>query len=374
MPSASICNHVRHQSGADLRMTTRLVVLSGVATGFAFAQAAADDVVRFQTQSRLVMVSFHASSDHSAGRLKQSDVVLMEDGRARQFSIFDAPSGVNRMPVELVLLFDANPPAGHLWDPVGVYQFVSQWSESMSAAVLQSGGKDVRVSVYRCSGQKLYRSTPATLDAVILTKALRGVLAPLPSKPEPGTVTELTLPPKRDEVDLNSRYTGDYVTSNFFKAENRGWTLEAAIGLLNAMAAPGDRVSRVLVVFGEGIGATTTIPEDVGEYALDFGIPIYPVATNYKGRISRHFPRNQFRMRQFEALGDMTGGRAAEYKMIDAARLQSILEEIKQHVLEQYVVGFAPDTNAAPIQHHLEVRLVRPASATIQGGKRRAVY
>lgn len=343
--------------------------------GLAFPQPPAADPVAFQTQTRLVMLPFHAARGNTnVADLTKSDVVLLEDGRPREFSIFDVPSGADRMPVELVLLFDANPRAGPLWDPAGVYQFVKQWDDSMSAALLQSSGAGVRVSVYRCAGQKLYRSTPATSDRATLTKALRGVLTPPPSKPEPGSVTELTLPSKRDEVDLNGRYTGDYVTSNFAWAGNRGWALEAAIGLLDAMSAPGDRVSRVLVIFGEGIGATTTIPEDVGEHALDLGIPIYPVATNYRGRITRFYPRNQFRMRQFEAIGKMTGGRAVEYKAIDAALLQKILNEVKGHVLEQYVVGFAPDSNAASSQHNLEVRAAAAANATIEGGKRRAVY
>jgi hypothetical protein len=352
------------------------VILGGAAMGLAFAQQPAGDPVAFQTQTRLVMLPFHAARGNTnLADLSKSDVVLLEDGRPREFSIFDVPSGTDRMPVELVLLFDANPRAGELWNPAGVYQFVKQWNNSMSAALLQSGGADVRVSVYRCAGQKLYRSTPATSDRATLTEALRGVLTPLPSMPEPGSVTELTLPPKRGKVDLKSSYTGDYVTSNFAWAENRGWALEAAIGLLDAISAPGDRVSRVLVIFGQGIGATTTIPEDVGEHALDLGIPIYPVATNYEGLITQFsYPRNHFRMRQFEALGKMTGGRSFEYQAIDAGLLQKILNEVKGHVLEQYVVGFAPDSHAAPRQHNLEVRPLAPASATIEGGKRRAVY
>jgi hypothetical protein len=353
----------------------RFVILGGTAMGLAFAQQPAGGPVAFQTQARLVMLPFHAArGDTNLADLSKSDVVLLEDGRPREFSIFDVPSGTDRMPVELVLLFDANPQAGELWNPADVYEFVKQWNDSMSAALLQSGGADVRVSVYRCAGQKLYRSTPATSDRATLTEALRGVLTPLPSKPEPGSVTELTLPPKRGKVDLKSSYTDNYVTSNFAWAENRGWALEAAIGLMDAMSAPGDRVSRVLVIFGEGIGATTTIPEDVGEHALDLGIPIYPVAINYEGLITQFYPRNQFRMRQFEALGKMTGGRAVEYETIDATLLQKILNEVKGHVLEQYVVGFAPDSHAAPSQHTLEVRAAAPASATIEGGKRRAVY
>jgi hypothetical protein len=42
-------------------------------------------------------------------------------------------------------------------------------------------------------------------------------------------------------------------------------------------------------MFSEGIGATTAIPEDIGNQALDLGVPMYPIATNYKHRV-RRFP------------------------------------------------------------------------------------
>ena len=78
--------------------------------------------------------------------------------------------------------------------------------------------------------------------------------------------------------------------------EYRGWPIEAAFGVLNEVSAAQDRVARALVMFSEGIGATTTIPEDAGNQPLDLGIPIYPIATNYKHRIRRVFlPRNYFR-------------------------------------------------------------------------------
>ncbi|HEX3877785.1 MAG TPA: hypothetical protein VHW24_12415, partial [Bryobacteraceae bacterium] len=48
----------------------------------------------------------------------------------------------------------------------------------------------------------------------------------------------------------------------------------------------------VMVMFSEGIGATTTLPGDIGVHALDLGIPIYPVATNYQRHIYSAFPRN----------------------------------------------------------------------------------
>jgi hypothetical protein len=109
-------------------------------------------------------------------------------------------------------------------------------------------------------------------------------------------------------------FTNDYVTSPFVSAAARGWPLEAAIGTLNDVSAAPDKVARLLVMFSEGIGATTAIPEDVGNQALDLGIPIYPIVTNYQNHIRSNYPRNLFRMHQFAALGKMTGGRALDYQ------------------------------------------------------------
>ena len=94
--------------------------------------------------------------------------------------------------------------------------------------------------------------------------------------------------------------------------------MEAAIGTLNDIAAVQDKVARIFVMFSQGISATTTLPQDVGNRALDLGIPIYPVALNYLWRIDEKFPRNRFRMHQFMALGKMTGGRSLEYESLDA--------------------------------------------------------
>lgn len=330
----------------------------------------------FQSQARLVLLSFHVThgKDYVAN-LKPSDIVLLEDGKPREFTIFDAPGAQGRLPRELVLVFDTNPKIEPLWDPENVFRFIPQWEDSMSRAILRKDDGDVRISVYHCAGETLYRSSPATTDTHTLTASLRSLLAPPSSSPEPGAVTPLALPPQRSRVD-SGPYTRDYPTSPFFLGEYRGWPMEAAIGVLNEVSAAQDKVARVLVMFSEGIGATTTVPEDVGNQALDLGIPIYPIATNYKRRVRRViFPRNYFRMHQFEALGKMTGGRAEEYASIDAATLRKILDNVKSDGLAQYVVGFAPTpSNGAPTQHNLEVRLATKAAGALEGGKRRAVY
>jgi hypothetical protein len=310
--------------------------------------------------------------------LKQSDVVLLQDGKPRPFTIFDAPDSANRMPVEVAVLFDTTLTIPPLWDPVGVFKFISHWDDGESSATLKrtKDQGEVRISVYRFFGQKLYRIAPATTDPQVVTKALQSILFPIPLKPEPGSVIALSIPPGR-EVVAPGPFTNEYVTSPFFGGERRGWTMESAIGLLNDVSARQDPVSHVLVMFSQGVGSTTTVPEDVGNQALDVGIPIYPVAVNYNHQIqSNTFPRNYFRMHEFEALGKMTGGRSFEYDAIDGNTLRSILTGVVGDMLAQYVVGFVPSSGdgGRPRQHRLEVRLSSKSLGAIEGGKRRAVY
>ena len=326
--------------------------------------------VTFQAQTRLVLLSFHVARNKDyVGDLKRESFVLLEDGKPRDFTIFDSPATQGRMPVELVLLFDANPKINYFWDPQAVFRFVTGWDESMSRAILEKDTADIRISVYHCAGQKLHRLSSATTDPLQLTTALRGILSPL----DESAAIPLSLPRQREHV-APGPFTNDYVTSPFVSAEARGWPMEAAIATLNEVAVAQEKVARVMVMFSEGIGATTTIPEDLGNQALDLGIPIYPIATNYQNHIDESWPRNLFRMRQFEALGKITGGRAVEYKEIDAATLGKILESVKSHGLSQYVVGFAPSSSSAAKGHRLEIRLASKSLGTLEGGKRRAVY
>jgi hypothetical protein len=245
----------------------------------------------------------------------------------------------------------------------------------MSKAILQTESADVRISVYHCSGQTLFRLNPATTDPGKVSSAFHRILTPEFAAQGPyNQAIPLSLPARRDHV-APGPFTNDYVTSPFISAESRGWPMEAAIGALNEVAAAADKVARMLVMFSEGIGATTTIPEDVGNQALDLGIPIYPIATNYENHIQSNFPRNLFRMRQFEALGKMTGGLSVEHTSIDAATLRKILESVRNHGLSQYVVGFAPASGGATAkEHRLEIKLASKSSGALEGGKRRATY
>jgi hypothetical protein len=261
-------------------------------------------VVSFSTQTRLVLLSFHVRQGKNfVPDLKAGEVTLFEDGKPRPFSIFDSPATQGRIPLELVLLFDVNPAIPYFWDPADVFRFTPRWEEGMTRQLLEKEDADVRICVYATTGQKLYRLTGATTDARVVTRDLRGLLNKSFVR-EAGVNIPLTLPPRRDTVGYGP-FTEDYQTSYFLSNERRGWPMEAAIGVLNDIAAAQDQVSRVMVVFSEGIGATTTLPGDIGVHALDLGIPIYPVATNYRHHIHSGYPRNFWRMHQFEDLGKL---------------------------------------------------------------------
>jgi hypothetical protein len=353
----------------------------------AMAQQPAEEGVgvTFQSETKLVLLPFRIlHGKNYVTDMEKSAVTLLENGKPREFSIFDTPGSEGRLPIEIVLLFDTNPKIEYLWDPKDVFRFIPQWTDDFSRGVFQSALIDhaekpanhpeVRISVYRCAGQALYRLTLPTTNPTVVTAAFRTILNPS-SRETAATAIRLTLPPRRDRVKTGP-FTDEYVTSYFVSAEHRGWPMEAAIGLLNEVSKAQDRVARVMVMFSEGIGATTTIPEDAGNQALDLGIPIYPIATNYRQHIQqRSYPRNYFRMQEFEALGKMTGGRAAELESIDAATMQKILEGVVRDVSAQYVVGFVPSSDgAAPKQHNLEIRLSTKSLGEVEGGKRRAAY
>ena len=329
--------------------------------------------VTFTTQTKLVLLPFHVRQGKNVvPGLKAGDVTLLEDGKPRPFTIFDSPATAERIPLELVLLFDVNPKIEFFWDPADVFRFIPQWEEGLTRQLLEKQDTDVRISVYATAGQKLYRMTGATTDARTVTRDFRGLLNASFAK-EAGANIPLTLPTKRDTVGYGP-FTDNYQTSYFLSNEHRGWPMEAAIGVLNDVASAQDRVSRVMVMFSEGIGATTTLPQDIGVQALDLGIPIYPVATNYKHHIDGSFPRNRWRMDQFKNLAKLTGGQSVELASIDAPLLLKILNSFEADALAQYVIGFEPDSNASPKRRNLEVKVGKKSSGSIEGGKRRAVY
>src|SRR3954471_4115279 len=80
----------------------------------------------FRSETSLALLSFHAiKAQRYVVDLKRDDVVLLEDGVERPFSLFEgAASAPRTVPVELMLLFDTSgsvTDAG-LLDPVALKQ------------------------------------------------------------------------------------------------------------------------------------------------------------------------------------------------------------------------------------------------------------
>jgi len=356
-----------------------------LAVGLSLAQEPAPTAFRGGTE--LVLVPFHVSrGNRFVSDLQRGDVVLLEDGRQREFSVFQGAE--ERLPLELILLFDTQATTlilGNRRQPADRpalkfrYDFVNHWDESMSRAVLVRNGWDIRVKVYHFDRQALQRICPATSDPKEFLGAFRRLLDPIS-----GNAIPLTLP------------TGRTGLKKFGMPDD--WPLEAAIATLKDAAAVPGKGSRMLVVFSEGIGNTSTVSADVADAANALGVPVYPVALTYqtmvlysrmalernpetgesKGTLGGQAYYRDFLdgMEDFRKLGPLTGGRSFEARLpnINTGDVRDILEAVLQDGASQYGVGFAPTASGSLKAHKLEVKLAPNAKGSLTGGKRTVVY
>src|SRR5215469_2177393 len=99
----------------------RCTLVAALMAAAAFAQQAPrePELPAFHAQSNLVILPFQISRNkHFANDLTAADVVLLEDGVPRKFSVFEGPQ--EHAPVELLLLFDATTwPMGGRWNVQG---------------------------------------------------------------------------------------------------------------------------------------------------------------------------------------------------------------------------------------------------------------
>jgi len=402
-------------------------------TALALAQQIAQEpsATTFRSQSDLVMVPFHVTrSNLYVQDLKAGDVVLLEDGHPRDFSIFEGPDTQSRTPVELVLLFDTTVfPTGWItptqYARGGLYgnpkdDFTIGWEEAVSGAVLAGGGSDVRISVYRFDLMQLERLCRPTRDPKELISAVQALRTPMPyytnrmtasqrqelriqietgggmgwrghklsdfidrpvstwpgyewTRDSGGEYIPLELPPNRKNRDA----AGPPGTGN------REWPLEAAIGTLKDSAASPERVVRMMIIFSQGISGTTTVPEDVAQLAISLGVPIYPVLKHSK--INPEFWRRLGATEYFEEhlgrLAKLTDGRSIvpspekDDGALVASTLRDILQSVRNEGLSQYVVGFVPHASSDTLREHkLEIKLTSKSGRQLSGGKRQAIY
>ena len=324
----------------------------------------AQDSPVFRAGTALIQVRFHViGKDRYFTGLKPEDVVLLEDGVPRPFTVFEnALTGLDSAPVELTLLFDTSASVADagLLDPLAFKEML-----------LDTLG-DVRIAVYGF-GRDMTEFTTPTHDYIQLTAAFAAVR----DGHSTGRRIELRLPPKR------LRPIGSGNT----------WLYEAVIaGIRAAGATPGD-APRMILVFSDGFGDTSSTAQDAADADREFGIPVYPVILGHRDlterlRIAQQNMRPEqvtspdmlylhaleARIEDFARLADLTGGRSFDPPEMNLAVLRQVLRNMVALVRTEYTVGFVPPAAAAPRKHNLEIRLRDKNVGKVHGGARTVVH
>ena len=386
----------------------------------------------FSSETKMVLIPFSVvRGTRFAADLKREDVLLHEDGKPRDFSIFEAPATRHLSHLELVLLFDTTTLSevesqSHnnfsRWNRQATYDFTGHWGDVESRALLQDGLADVRISVYRFDHQSLQRLCRSTSDPGTLTNAIHRLPEPIPA----GEAIPLRLPPKRRTYEDLARERGSKGDPKNPFVLMPSWSMEAVIDTLKDSAAAPDNGIRVLVAFTQGAGPTTTgWTHDAADQAIALGIPVYPVVLDFykyyctpvaatgrtagggEGEGVHTFPpvaatappagggvstpptpsggcvtpdgRGMcygltLPLEKMWNVGALTGGRGFYPYGIDEGVVSSILNLIRNEGLSQYVVGFVPPAPGRQKKHNLEIRLQSKSSGKLRGGKKTAVY
>ena len=277
--------------------------------------------------------------------------------------------------------------------------------------ILDKPGADVRVSVYRYDHQQLQKLCGSTKEPRTLTNAIHRLPESIPAN----EAIRLKLPPGR----IVNRFKAPLITpADDLSSKGRvawpmSWTQEAVIRTLQDSGAEQTSALRVLVVFSETLGPTSTQLEDAAGVALSLNIPVYVVVLDLEQYIRSPFMlawikgvRNRYTlpadvvshssppaaaggldltpwtltsaaveiMLRFGDLGPLTGGDAIFPSVMNAAALNDILGVIRDKSLSQYVVGFAPASPKRPRKHDLKIRIQAKEGGKLVGGERTAVY
>ena len=381
----------------------------------------------FRAQTDVVVVPFQVRrGSRPVSDLTSADVVLLEDGRRRDFTGFEAPS--EHPSLELVVMFDVTDvQRGGFWNAKALHELASFWNDAMARAIVEEQGAGVRISLYQFNEARLQRLTRSTSDPKVLLDALRRLSDPMPAEP----AFNLSLPAGtviRSEGSPNPL--------------GHPWPLS----LTGAMTALQDSAlglamgARALVIVSTGAEGTSIRPVDLADQALSADVHVYPVALPsnqaiwYDGDnpnvqwenlgpsgpshvvaprlaengICQDIPRRGKPPLDaelldcplnapFKAIGTWTGGRSFEAARrpgpklphtgsepslsrfsMTGAQVIDVIDAVKEHALARftatYRVWFTPSPSASPRKHTLEVKLAPKSSGTVSGGKKSATY
>lgn len=275
--------------------TSRTIAAAVLLVGLCLAQQ--EPVTpSFHAQTDLVTIPFQVRrGSRSASDLKPSDLVLLEDGVPRSFTIFEAPPV--HLTLDIAVMFDVTnpkvtPPRRDLrgrvgfWDTKALQDLADYWSEASTRRLLDEQLDEhravIRFSIYRFDQFRLQRLCRSTSDPKALADALHRLAGPGPANQAAGQDVEIPLP------------TGLAIRVRERKAQAAGnlpqpWSLAGAVSALKDSAvafSPGEEKAdadramafRALVIFSTGAEGSSMALQDLADQAVAAGVPIYPVA------------------------------------------------------------------------------------------------
>lgn len=333
------------------------------------------------TESNLVLVPLHVyRKKSSVNGLGNEAFELFEDGQPQRIAFVEGPAeegeeSSRTVPTEIIFLIDFS---YSVMTP-GLLDLTT-----IRSTMLEGLREDVMISVYGFAAN-LKRFTGPTRDLQKLQRAL-------------------------DQT---------------FESEAGGSRVyEAIMQTARDASSRGPNVSRMMVVFSDGLSTTNLSPDLPVGAANAFGIPIYPVILGHD-RIRRRAaglpgggqlnpgarmnegggqpnPANDTQrvpilgpnrnpvpalnrqsnsnhqenlMRIFAEFGPRTGGRSYDLPVLNNMVIRKILGSLSQLAETEYVVGYYPsqvDEQKTP--HMVEVRLSESVRGTLYGGRRMVVH
>ncbi|MDE0125939.1 MAG: VWA domain-containing protein [Bryobacterales bacterium] len=349
-------------------------------------EAEGSDLI-ISVESNLVVVPLHVyRKKSSVNGLGREAFELLEDGVPQNIAFVEGPPADGEVsqrsiPTEIIFLIDFS---YSVMTP-GLLDFYA-----IRSTMLEGLRQDVQISVYGFAS-KLRIFTGPTRDLQKLQKAL--------------------------DQSFESEAGGSRV-------------YEAIMQTARHASSRGGNVSRMMVVFSDGLSTTNLDPELVVRSANAFGIPIYPVVLGHErirqraqglaggvgigragqtehrqpnpaglgggnqqgarrgepefsprqqpqGQLNRQSnSRSQETLQQiFAEIGPKTGGRSYDLPVINSKVIRQILGSLSTLAETEYVVGYYPSAVDEELTAHaVEVRLRSEEFGQLYGGRRFVVH
>ena len=353
-----------------------ILVVAPLLIGQAPEQPVEDPGLIITAESNLVVVPLHVyQRKSSVNGLGAEAFELREDGVLQNIAFVEGPpnegeESTRTVPTEIIFLIDFS---YSVMTP-GILDF-----QTIRSTMMEGLREDVLISVYGFANN-LKRFTGPTRDVAKLQRAL---------------------------------------TQSFESEAGGSRVYEAIMQTARDAANRGGNVSRMMVVFSDGLSTTNLSPDLVVQSANAFGIPVYPVVLGHDrivkraqglrvggfgiGARSRHpnpgnnpqgqpelgprqnptgqlnrqsNARNQENLqRVFAEIGPKTGGRSYDLEVINNTVIRQILGSLSTLAETEYIVGYYPRAVDEELTaHSVEVSLVSEEIGQLYGGRRLVVH